>query len=139
MGSNYSDSHQSSNAPGYGEWDAESGSDTLSGMVDINSSQLIMFSQNINYTMNELDTEGGQIAGGCWTTSSTAYSAADIPFISESDSDVVFEANGDLVKNASYSWDFRPWGRFTGAQYFDVTAIFSDSTVKRSIIIRFHK
>ncbi len=63
-----------------------------------------------------------------------------VPFISESDSDVVFEANGELAKNASYSNNIQAYGRFSGSQSFSVTANFADSTViNRYVRIRFHK
>ncbi len=140
MGSSYSGSHQSSPQPGYGEWDTESGSDTLNGMVDISSSQLITFSQNDNYAKQELDSEDYMIAGGCYTPiDATSYSAIAVPFLSESDSDVVFEANGDLAKNAFFKYNIQAYGRFTSAQNFSITANFADATVNRYVIIRFHK
>ncbi len=68
---------QSSPQPGYGEWDAESGSDTTERDAwDINSSQLITFSRDLNYARQELDSEDYMIASGCYTpTNATSYSA----------------------------------------------------------------
>ncbi len=143
MGSGYNTSHQDTLAPGYSEWDAESGDDSLSGLLDLNSSQIITFSQGVNFTMQAQDLENGNVASGCWSFTTTMYSAENVPFIHESDTDVVFEAKEDLVKNASYENSISDKVRFcsdgTGEESFRATANFADSTVNRYVIIRFHK
>ncbi|HET6401799.1 MAG TPA: PKD domain-containing protein, partial [Candidatus Kapabacteria bacterium] len=141
MGSSYNTSHQDTLTPGYGEWDAERGEDSLGGLLDINSSQLIRFSQGVSFTKQEQDFENGFVAGGCWSTSNTTCSAENVPFIRESDTDVVFEAKEDLAKNAYYENSISDKVRFCsdgqGDQSFRATANFADSTVHRYIIIRF--
>jgi|GEM_PF-5316604 len=143
MGSNYNTSHHDTLTPGYGEWDAESGDDSLSGLVDTNLSKLIRFSQRVGFTKQEQDFENGLVAGGCWSTSSTTCSTENVPFIRESETEVIFEAKEDLVKNAHYENSISDKVRFCsdgqGDQTFQATANFADSTVHRYVMIRFHK
>ncbi len=139
MISNYNTSHQVAYDNNDGEWDAENGNDSLTGLVDINSSQIVNFFHNINYTMQEFDTTYGMIDGGCWTAVDTKYTAEGVPFIQVSDTDIVFEAKEELAKNASYINNIQDYTPHCGDASFSTIANFADSTVDRYVIIRFHK
>ncbi len=119
--------------------EASSGSD-LGGMIDTDFSMYSISgsldSQNTelaNYS-DDSSTFGYSDPGNYYAeeTSQCSFSAEDIPFKSESDTDVVFEARSSIIKMANYEASYTGQGFFSYTEAVKFNQVFS-------IIIRFHK
>ena len=74
-----------------------------------------------------------------YNNSNQYFSIDDVPFRTQSDSDVIFEANGNLIKNASCGNSFSSMD-FNGVKSSgEGQADWTDLSVKPYVIIRFHK
>lgn len=119
------------------EYDSTWSGQTVSGSVDVSSSQLLSFSSSGGEFAIRADTDNGLVLGGNLFDCSSALSAGNLPFKAESDTDLVFEATEGLTKNASYSANSYYSERF-GNGAFTIKSNFSDSTIHRYVILRFH-
>ncbi|MFI5201727.1 MAG: PKD domain-containing protein [Candidatus Kapaibacterium sp.] len=111
-----------------------SGESSIYGNADMNFTQLEAFSIDTS-SYSFLVTWNG--TPECNQTYDAVFRTTALPFKTESDTDVVFEAAGDLTKNASFHSTFST-NLFTSDTQ-TISSDFTNSTVDRHIIIRFHK
>jgi hypothetical protein len=118
------------------DFDSGGGGNSESGNIDPGLTQLVKFSSDTNGYLNSGETNGGS---WCYSTSSSSFNITNVPFKQESDSDVVFEASGNLLRNASYNYSGSSNDRFLGNCSLQWYPIWTDMTANPYIIIRFHK
>ena len=117
-------------------YDSGSGNYSQNGSVDTDLTQLTGYAERSNASVSSGESNGGDY---CTDVNSTSLQFSAILFRSESDSDVVFEASDGLIKNASYDHYYTSRARFVGECDGHGYAIWSDTTIKPRVIIRFHK
>ncbi len=120
----------------YMENDTEYGVCSINGTMNNDSSGLDNFSWNVFYTSQDFNYVYNS---GCYTTYDNFFDADAVPFLKQSDTDVIFEARDNLTKNAREGDVFSGAVPHTGQFSVDDTAVFSDPSVDRYVIIRFHK
>jgi hypothetical protein len=118
------------------DFDSGGGGNSTNGNIDSSFTKLIAFSSDTNGYLNSGETDGGS---WCYSTSTSSLTIADVPFKQESDSDIVFEACRKFISNASYNYSSSSNGRFAGNCSLNWSAIWTDTAVTPSVIIRFHK
>ncbi len=129
MSSNYTFNNS---VPSAGQYDSGSGGISINGTTDPNLSQLVGFSEGSGYSSVLYGENGGYY---CFYTSSSSFNITNVPFKQESDSDVVFEANGNLIKNASDGGSWTSDAREVGPASQQSHVVFNDSSF---VTIRFH-
>ncbi len=132
-GSSYSQKNQ-----GPSEYQLFEGGDTVYGNVDMERSQLLSFTISEGNSITVADTDNGFVTGWGESNCNATFSAENLPFRMESDSDMVFEAENNFTKSDSDNQQLYDSERF-GNETFSIKSNFSDSTVYRYIRIRFHK
>ncbi len=118
------------------EKDSEYGVYSINGTMNNDSSELDIFSGNIFYTSQDFNYMENS---GCYTTYDNFFDAEAVPLLRQSDTDVVFKARGNLIKNARYGNIFSGAVPHTGQFSVDDTAVFSDQSADPYVTIRFHK
>jgi hypothetical protein len=116
--------------------DSAIGSSLISGSLGSLTSHIILFEDTSGASYSDYQIYGS--FGGFWTNTSSGsyFNVSDIPFIEESDSDVVFQSCGKLIKASSTS-SFPTQVGIASQVQISTYEVWSDPNSR--IIIRFHK
>ena len=124
---------------GVGTLDSTSETMSLIGNTDVNFSGISLSNDSGYFGIGAYYNASGylyQVNGGCSLRSS--FISGNIPFKSASDTDLVFQATGNDISSASYTY-FNQWTHETDVVTIQSNALWSNEPVVPFIRIRFHK
>lgn len=113
--------------------DTGAGNISIAGGIDNGLSQLVNFSEDSFYFWESVPVAH---MPWCEGTYNSSFRISSVPFISESDSDMVFEARGKFLENVS---DNSKLSYFYGYPSVSSYADFTDAIANPYVRIRFHK
>ena len=118
-----------------GEDNTESGYDSLVGVFDPESTELLKFSEGQEFIFQGRNTK---TLNGCYTAEGIVFKIENIPFQSQTGTDLVFEGKNQIIRNAYYSKSLEISERFYGDNTLSINANFKTNS-SQYIRIRFHK